>query len=134
MKGIEVALVGRLAKDAEVRTSKAGQEWMLLPMVVGEQPDEQWVSVSSWSHTVAELAPQLVKGVDLYVEGKLKLRTWQGDDGTTRSTLAVSANLIQPMALIGNRKPKKPRAEKAKVGEASAAVHQPLPFNDDIGF
>lgn len=137
MKGIEVALVGKLSSDAQLRTSSAGKEWMLLFVDVPEGDSEQRVNVSSWSHTIAELAPLLVKGADIYVEGKLKQRTWQNSDGTLGFGLSVSASLIQPLALIGNKKPKKPRGEKAKagaVGEASAAVHQPLPFNDDIGF
>lgn len=137
MKGIEVALVGKLSSDAQLRTSSAGKEWMLLFVDVPEGEGEQRVNVSSWSHTAADMAPLLVKGADIYVEGKLKQRTWQNSDGSTGFGLSVSASLIQPLALIGNKKPKKPRAEKAKagaVGEASAAVHQPLPFNDDIGF
>jgi single-stranded DNA-binding protein len=133
MKGIEVALVGKLAKDADKRTSSAGREWMLLFVDVPEGDTEQRVNVSSWSHTTAELAPLLVKDITIYVEGRLKLRTWPKDDGSTGFGLSVSASLIQPLALIGNKKPKKPRAEK-KPGDASAAVHQPLPFNDDIGF
>jgi single-strand DNA-binding protein len=136
MKGIEVALVGKLGSDAQLRTSSAGKEWMLLFVDVPEGDSEQRVNVSSWSHTIAELAPLLVKGADIYVEGKLKQRTWQNSDGSTGFGLSVSASLIQPLALIGNKKPKKPRGEKkaGAVGEASESYHKPLPFNDDIGF
>lgn len=137
MKGIEVALVGKLSSDAQLRTSSAGKEWMLLFVDVPEGEGEQRVNVSSWSHTTAELAPLLVKGADIYVEGKLKQRTWQNSDGTLGFGLSVSASLIQPLALIGNRKPKKPRGEKkaeGTPGAASEAYHKPLPFDDKLDF
>lgn len=136
MKGIEVAFDGKLSSDAQVRTS-SGREWMLLFVDVPQGDEYQRINVSSWSHTIQELAPALVKDAEIYVEGKLKMRSWENDEGQRCFGLSVSASLIQPKALIGNRKPKRPRAEakaKAAVGEASAAVHQPLPFDDDIGF
>jgi len=132
VKGIECAFVGRLGKDAELRTSSAGREWMLLSVIVGEQPDEQWVNVSSWSTTIAELAKTLLQGAQVYAEGRLKLRHWTAHDGTPRTGLSVSASLIQPLALIGNRKPKRPRAQKgAKPGEVSDAFHKPQDFYSD---
>ncbi len=132
MKGIECAFAGRLGQDAKLRTSSAGRDWMSLSVIVGEGDDEQWVQVASWSTTTAELAPMLVQGAQIYVEGKLKLRTWTAHDGTQRTGISVSASLIQPLALIGNRKPKRPRADKAaKPGEASDAFHKPQEFHSD---
>lgn len=133
MKGIECAFAGRLGKDAELRTSSAGREWMLMSVVVGEEPDEQWVNVSSWSSTTAELAPSLTQGAQIYVEGKLKLRHWTAHDGTPKSGISVSASLIQPLALIGAKKPKRPRAAKADAqpGGASDSFNKPQEFHND---
>jgi len=135
MKGIECAFAGRLGRNAELRTSSAGREWLSLSVIVGEGDDEQWVQVASWSTTIAELAPMLVQGAQVYCEGKLKLRTWGDSYGATRAGLSVSASLIQPLALIGQRKPKRPRAEKAaKPRQPHTPAHQPLPFDDDISY
>ena len=134
MKGIECALVGRLDKDAELRRSAAGREWMLLNVAVPEGDGEQFITVGSWSHSIHELAPFLTAGTDVYVEGKLKLRSWVGADGTTtRTYISVQASVVQPLALIGEKKPKRPRAA-AKMKQTSAAVDAPLPFNDDITY
>jgi single-stranded DNA-binding protein len=135
MKGIEVAFEGRLGRDAQLRTSSAGREWLSLSVIVGEEGDEQWVSVASWSHTIAELGPVLVKGAQVYIEGKVKLRTWQGPEGM-QSGLSVSASLVQPLALIGNRKPKRPRAEKTRATSAAKRTdpNSPIPFNDALPF
>lgn len=130
MKGIEVAFEGKLGRDAQLRTSAAGREWLSLSVIVGEGDDEQWVSVASWSHTIAELAPTLIKGAQVYVEGKVKLRTWQGPDGM-QAGLSVSASLVQPLALIGNRKPKKTRTTSAA---KRTDPNAPIPFNDALPF
>lgn len=135
MKGIECALEGRLIRDAELRRSAAGREWMWLSLVVGEGDGEQHLTVGSWSHTIQELVPALTQGTEVYVEGKLKLRSWGGPDGEQHSALSVQASVVQALGLIGQRKPKRPRAlAKAKTMQTSAAVHQPLPFNDPLDF
>jgi len=144
MKGIECAFAGRLGRNAELRTSSAGREWLSLSVIVGEGDDEQWVQVASWSATIAELAPMLVQGAQVYCEGKLKLRTWTAHDGTARTGISVSASLIQPLALIGQRKPKRLRAPKA-AKEAPPTQYRTgvmpqdyrptkLPFDDDISY
>lgn len=137
MKGIECALQGYLSKDAEIRRTQAGREWMLLSMTVdtGGEGGKQDLTVGSWSHTIHELAPVLTADTEIYVEGKLKLRTWGGPDGKLHSAISVQATTVQPMALIGQKKPKRPRAPaKGKAMQTSAAVNQPLPFNDDISY
>ena len=148
MAGVnKVILVGNLGADPEARSFSNGGEVVNLRVATSETwKDKQtgekkeateWHRVVFYRGLAEVVGEYLTQGSTIYVEGKLKQRTWQNSDGTLGFGLSVSASLIQPLALIGNKKPKKPRAEKAKngaVGEASAAVHQPLPFNDDIGF
>lgn len=139
MKGIEVALQGKMAKDAELRRSDAGREWLALQVETDAGAD--WVSVGSWSHTIQELAPALTAGTEVYVEGKLKIHKYEGRNGAERYWLTVQASLVQPLGVIGQKKPKRTRApaEKKKkkangstAYQTSAAVNAPLPFDDDI--
>lgn len=128
MKGIEAAFCGTLDRDAELRTSaKTGRAWLLLSVITGEEPDEQCVSVASFSASMAAEDSQLAKGASVYVEGKLKLRHWSGCDGVNRSSLSVVASLIQPLAQIGQRRPRKSRVtSRAKKVDPQA----PLAFHD----
>ena len=128
MKGIECAFAGTLGRDAAVRTAASGRTWLPLSVIVGEEPDEQWVNVACFSATTAELAPQLTKGTQIYVEGKLKLRSWESQDGAIRYGLSVSASLVQPLALIGQRRPKKPRANSKSKDKPDPQA--PLHFAD----
>src|SRR4030067_573965 len=72
----------------------------------------------------------------VYVEGKIKLRSWDAPDGP-RSGLSVVASVIQPLGLIGAKRPKKPRSPKGEAPaktKTNADVNAPLPFDDPIPF
>jgi single-strand DNA-binding protein len=126
MKGIACAFEGRLGRDAELKSTAAGRQFLAFSVIVGEDEEAQWLNVSAWSDHLTDLAPSLVKGVEVYVEGKMKMRHWTGPDGAEKTGLQVSASVVQPMALIGRSKPKAPRAgRKAKVDSQA-----PMQFAD----
>lgn len=112
MNGITAACQGRLASDAELRFLPSGQAALGFRMAVEEhrsdgQPAEtQWVSVTAWGDRAAELheGGRLVKGAEVYCEGRLTLRQWEGQGGVQRSGLSLSAWVCQPLGAIG-RKP-----------------------------
>lgn len=134
MKGIEVAFVGTLGRNAELRTAKSGREWLSFATVVGEEPEQQWVQVAAFFGHIGELFGQLTAATEVYVEGKIKLRSWEGPDGP-RTGLGVVASVIQPLGLIGQKRPRKPRSAKNEtLAKAKADVNAPLPFDDPIPF
>jgi single-stranded DNA-binding protein len=134
MKGIECALVGRLNHDAELRQSKAGRDWLWLSVEVEGTDGSEYLTVGSWSHSIADLAPMLKAGGEVYIEGKLKLRRWDAADGTRSAMLNVQASVVQPLGLIGEKKPKRTRAPKAAKQERPVPITNALPFNDDISY
>lgn len=75
----------------------------------------QWVRVAVFGERATELAASVHKGDTVYVEGRLKLSTWE-KDGQTRHGLECIATLVQPLGLIGNRKPVRAKT-KARNGE-----------------
>lgn len=134
MKGIACAFEGRLGRDAEVK-SYAGRSFMVFSVIVGEGEEAVWLNVSAWSDHLTDLAPSLVKGVEVYVEGKMKQRHWESDGGT-KSGWQVSASVVQPLALIGRSRPKGP--PRAKAGKGKVDSQKPLEqtpaFNDALPF
>ena len=42
-----------------------------------------WHSVTSWGEQAKEIYKQLKKGQQIYLEAKLKMRTWQSKEGVT---------------------------------------------------
>lgn len=128
MKGIACAFEGRLGRDAEIKTARAsGRQFVTMSVIEGEDDDVQWLNVVAWSESIAEIAAYLTKGTALYIEGRLKLKTWESETGA-RSGLSVSASLVQPLALIGRSKPKAPR--KAKADSPKSDPQAPIGFTD----
>ena len=134
---IECAFTCALRGDPGRRMSKNEREFAIFNVCCGDAPNIQWVDVACFGPTV-DTAMTLVDGDRCYIEGKLSLRKWEALDGTMRHTLSVVASVLQPLGKIGDQKPKKTRqtsAAKAKSAGGntqSAAVHQPLPFDDEL--
>lgn len=137
--GIECAFPGTLTQDAEVKTTSSGRPFLKLSVVTGKDDKQQYLSVLAWRDTFTELAPSLVKGTRIYCEGRLELRHWNGTSG-----LSVSASKLEPLGLIGAKKPKAPRAGKKSAGRPGGAgavdSQRPIgagdgrPFDDALPF
>ena len=103
MNGITAALTGRLGADADLRYTAQGRALATFSVAVDDDKAEQgkaeWVRATVWGEDAEELAPRLVKGVRVYLEGRVRLDQWQAQDGQQRSTLKLSAWVCQPMGL-----------------------------------
>jgi single-stranded DNA-binding protein len=91
---IECAFIGCLGTDAEMRTSKAGKPYARFSVMVGEGDDAQWARVTYVGGKLADTAPHLLKGARAYVEGTLKLSTWQDRQGHQRHGLEILAQEV----------------------------------------
>ena len=138
---IEAAFTARLGRDAELRNVKGGTLAMLSFSVAVEdratttdgEGEAHWVRVVRFGPDAETLAPRLTKGERVYVEGRLKLDHWTGQDGAERTGLGVVASLIQPLGQIGRRRPKKPPvAAKAAQASADSSAGEGAPFDDPL--
>jgi len=110
MAGVnKVILVGNLGKDPEVKsfeTSKVANFPLATSEVRKNRTTGERVTITEW-HNVAVWGAQadvaekyLRKGSQVYIEGKLKTRSWDATDGTKRYiTEIISENLT----LLGKR-------------------------------
>ena len=61
-----------------------------------DQPEETtWFNVSAFDKLAEVVNTYLVKGAKVYVEGRLKLRTYDRKDGTPGASLDVVASHIE---------------------------------------
>jgi single-stranded DNA-binding protein len=140
--GIECAITAIITRDAEIKTVKAsGRPFLSLGVTTGKEEKQQYLSVLAWRDTFTDLAPHLTRGTRIYIEGRLELRHWQGPDGAQQHGLSVSASVIQPLGLIGERKPKAPRAPRKANGAGKVDSQRPIgagdggrPFDDSLPF
>ena len=110
MSGVnKVILVGRLGTDPEVRNLESGATVANFSMVTSETYKDkmtgerkeitEWHNVVLWRGLADIAAKYLHKGDQVYIEGKLRTRSWEKDNITRYTTEIVGDNLT----LLGNK-------------------------------
>jgi single-strand DNA-binding protein len=102
MAGInKVILIGNLGKDPEVRALEGGAKVASFSLATTESyknKEGQKVDSTEWHNIVvwrglAEVAEKyLKKGSQIYLEGKIRTRTWDDKDGNKRYTTEIIAD------------------------------------------
>ncbi len=105
----KVQLIGNVGADPEQRYTQQGTMIVQFRMAVNRRgrnqdgsPTEEteWFQVSTTGR-LAEICQQYVtKGSPVYIDGRLAVDRWTGQDGQPRFTLRVFANEMQ---LLGTR-------------------------------
>jgi len=105
----KVMLIGRLGKDPEVRYTPDGAPVANFSLATSEfwtdksgsrQEKTEWHNIVAWNK-LADLSKRyLVKGRQVYVEGRLRTREWDDKDGNKRRTTEIYAS---QMVLLGSR-------------------------------
>jgi single-strand DNA-binding protein len=104
-----VILLGNLTRDPELRYLQSGMAVTDIGLAVndrrksanGEWVDETtFVDVTLWGRTAEVAGEYLTKGSPALIEGRLKLDSWESQDGQKRSKLKVVAEKMQ---LLGGR-------------------------------
>jgi single-stranded DNA-binding protein len=89
---IECAFVGMLGRDAEVRSSAKGRQYLKLNLRVAENDDAQWVSTLSFDPEAIPQGGTFLKGCKVYIEGRISMNEWTDQAGGKRFGLAAIAN------------------------------------------
>jgi single-strand DNA-binding protein len=106
----KVMIIGRLGRDPEMRYTPSGRPVTTFNVVTdrswntsdGERHTEtEWFNVVAWGN-LAEICKQhLVKGQQVYIEGRLQTRRWEDQEGNKRSAIEIVAN---EMIMLGDRR------------------------------
>ena len=104
----KVILVGNLGNDPDVRYTANGAAVANISIATSEQWTDkqsgQKQERTEWHRVVmfgrlGEIAGEyLKKGQQVYIEGKLQTRKWQGQDGQDRYTTEIVANEMQMLS------------------------------------
>ena len=115
----KVMLIGNVGRDPEVRDFEGGVRRANFTLATTEQfrdrEQTEWHNIVAWRQ-LAELADKFIrKGSQIYVEGRLTSRSWDGNDGVKHYTTEIVANAIQ---LLGRR------GDSAAAGDPGAQPQQ----------
>lgn len=104
----KVLLIGNLGRDAETKFTPSGIPCTRFSIATSrrwkDQQTEEWKEETNWSHVVAwrkeNLAEYLTKGKQVYVEGRIQTRSFDGEDGRK---VYVTEVIAEDVVLLGGR-------------------------------
>lgn len=104
----------------------------------------EWHSVTAWRGNADVIEKYVRKGTQLYVEGRIRTRSWTDRDNNTRYTTEIVADTIQLLgrrsdglpALLqpGQHAASRPAQPSAGPSAIPAAPVQETPDDDDLPF
>jgi len=127
-----VFLIGNLTRDPELRYVPSGTAVASFDIAVnraysaqsGEKKEEtSFIKVVVWARRAEVCAEYLGKGSPVFVEGRLRSRSWETQEGQKRSTVEVIASNVQFLRGVSRKTAQGPSpagTEKMNAGLASA--------------
>jgi len=97
-------VIGNLGADPEMRYTANGNAVTTFNVATsrrftdnsGERREEtEWFRVVTWNRLAETCAQYLTKGRQVYVEGRLQTRSWEGQDGQKRYTTELIAEEVK---------------------------------------
>ena len=140
MAGVnKVILIGNLGKDPEVRHLENGAVVANFPIATSETYKDrktgeritqtEWHNVVIW-RGLAEVAEKyLKKGNSVYIEGKLRTRSWDDKDGNKRYTTEIVAD---NMTMLGGRSSDGPDSGSSSPAASGSSFDEDS--SDDLPF
>ena len=102
---LQLQFIGNLGRDAEVKTTKEGREFLSFSVAVKTGENETtWLDVAA--NGGAKIAEYLRKGREVFVQGNLRVSMYNG-----QPQLQVNGAMIQ---LIGKQKEEEKKEEDGK--------------------
>ncbi len=99
----KVILLGNLGKDAELTYLSSGTPVSKFTLATnrnfkdknGEwQEETEWHNIVLWGPSAERISQYLTKGTKIYLEGRIKSRTWEGKDGQKHYATDIVADQI----------------------------------------
>ena len=118
----KVILIGRLGRDPEVRYMPNGEAVCNFSVATSEKYTDkngQRQEVTEWHNVtmyrkLAEIAGQyLTKGSQVYLEGKIQSRKYQGKDGIERTAYEIIANEMKMLGGNSQATQEQPKRQQA---------------------
>jgi single-strand DNA-binding protein len=142
----KVILIGRLGKDPEVRKINATTTVCNFPLATNESYKNQdgsyteqteWHNIVMW-RGVAERAERILKkGSTIFVEGKLRTRSWEDKENHKRYTTEIVVENFQLLDKRESSGTSQAANNENKIGSetttSSETVTEPN-FDDDLPF
>jgi single-strand DNA-binding protein len=144
----KVILVGNLGQNPEMRYTQGGQPVANMRMATTErytdksgqkQEQTEWHTVVAFGRLAEICGQYLTKGRQIYIEGRIRTRQWQDQQGQKRYTTEIIATTMQMLGGRGERSEAGPGGGPSPAG-ATVPADENIPGefgggpDDDIPF
>jgi len=99
----KVIIIGNVGTDPEMRFTPNGNPVTSFPIAAGRtyttpegerKQETEWFNVVTWNRLAEQCNQFLTKGRMAYVEGRLRTRSWEGQDGQKHWRTEIIANRV----------------------------------------
>lgn len=131
-------LIGNLTRDPEVRTTPTGQTVCSFGLATNRrwtdkdgqrQEQAEFHNIVAWGKLAEICGQYLVKGKQVYIEGRLQTRKWKGTDGVDKQRTEIVADTMQMLGRASDS----PAARSAPARAAESAVEVSSPPQEPSG-
>ena len=130
----KVILVGRLGNDPEVKQIPSGSTVANFSVATSEewkdknsgekQERTEWHRIVAWDKLGQTCGDSLHKGTQIYLEGRLQTRSWEGQDGNKRWTTETVAQIMRILGTGG-------KGGRAESTEERFPTEEPINIPED---
>jgi len=123
-----MTIIGNLGSDPEMRFTPNGRPVTSFRVATnwkyttgdGERKEEtEWFNIVCWSRLAEQCNQFLTKGRLVYVEGRLRMHTWEGQDGQTRARNEIVADRVKFLDRQGQTIVPEAKAGESDIGDIS---------------
>ncbi len=99
-----IIIIGNLGRDPEMRFTPSGRpvtsfsvatNWRYITAEGERREETEWFTVVAWGKLAEQCNQFLTKGRLVYVEGRLRTRTWESQDGQKHYQNEIVANSVR---------------------------------------
>ncbi|MBI5893469.1 MAG: single-stranded DNA-binding protein [Deltaproteobacteria bacterium] len=133
----KVMLIGNLGADPEVKYTPSGTAVTNFRIATSEkwkdkegkvQDRVEWHRIVTFGKLAEICGEYLVKGKQVYIEGRIQTRSWDDKDGNKKYMTEVVANTMQMLGSADNKQKGQAVEEAGFSQESAPAVDEDVPF------
>lgn len=109
-----ITLIGRLTKDPDLRYTKDGKPVCNFTLAVNRphsNDETDFINCVVWGKAAENVAKYVSKGRQLAVEGRLQIRSYDGNDGQRKYVTEVVCERTEFLGGYGGQKKQQPKQQ-----------------------
>ena len=132
----KVLLLGQVGRDPEVKEI-GGAKYATFSLATSEsykdkngerQTNTEWHTIVCWRNTAEIVEKYVTKGMQLFIEGKLRTRSWDDSEGKKRYVTEIMADNVQ---FVGKRESSEQKQSQPTYQNNYGSTPMPMDDADD---